>query len=74
MATEIKRCGSCLGTGYRGRWRYNSRGRLWKIETCWACRGRGERQVERRPYTGPERRRTPRVTLAVGVEALLRAE
>lgn len=36
-------CEPCLGLGYRGRYRSRAAGRVWKIETCRACRGTGSR-------------------------------
>lgn len=49
---EMKRCETCLGMGYKGRYRpapkhKNPRqakvnGRVWKIETCRRCGGSGE--------------------------------
>ncbi len=39
---HIARCESCLGMGYKGRWRRTARGRQWKIETCRRCQGRGD--------------------------------
>jgi DnaJ-class molecular chaperone len=37
-----QRCEPCCGTGIRGRWRSRARGRVWKIEACRVCQGRGE--------------------------------
>jgi len=42
----MQRCEPCLGMGYKGRQRPSG----WKIETCRACGGRGQRPVlVRRP-------------------------
>lgn len=39
----VRRCEPCCGMGYRGRWRALVRGSVWKIETCRACRGTGQK-------------------------------
>jgi hypothetical protein len=50
-----KRCGSCLGMGYKGRWvpapkRPNPMhgrvvsGKIWKVGTCPSCQGTGSKQ------------------------------
>ena len=43
----MKRCETCLGMGYKGRWRNTARGRVWKLETCRRCGGAG--QVQENP-------------------------
>jgi DnaJ-class molecular chaperone len=44
----MKRCELCLGLGYRGRYRRQARGKVWKIENCRACGGRGEVEETRK--------------------------
>lgn len=58
---DFVRCERCLGMGYRGRYRRLARSKVWKIETCRACGGRGERER-------PERKR--RTTRANAIELL----
>lgn len=45
---QEERCPTCLGMGYKGRWRTTARGRAWKIETCRRCEGSGQCLVRRR--------------------------
>lgn len=45
---KMQRCGSCLGMGYKGRWRVQRYGPKWKLETCQRCRGTGEVEVTER--------------------------
>jgi DnaJ-class molecular chaperone len=55
MSPKYVRCEPCLGMGYRGRYRRLASGKVWKIETCRTCRGRGEREAR-------VRRRARRIT------------
>lgn len=43
MSAQV-RCEPCLGMGYKGRWRMTARGKAWKLETCRACGGSGQRE------------------------------
>lgn len=53
---QMKQCEPCLGMGYKGRYRKEARGKVWKIETCRACRGTGQVEATRRQTRRAARR------------------
>lgn len=42
--STLQPCRRCFGRGYVGRWRRQTYGPKWKLETCQGCGGRGERE------------------------------
>ena len=53
---QALRCPTCLGMGYKGRWRQTAKGKRWKLECCRRCDGRGEIEPRRTHVHPPHHR------------------